>query len=287
MKTFLAIVTLFVLTACQQANPVIIANENSSGNASQGPIEDQNGSDIGDGFDERDADGQDAPTGGNPDETEDLATREPAEFCGLAEPYGATVLSEEEALSYLALVNRCYRVARDFSPHDLRVVNVPSVNMPAAGVHHLRDTVATALEALFEEAEVSGLNLLMSSGYRSYELQTFFHTNQINARGLEEARRISAIPGHSEHQLGLGVDLTTLELEPQGWLAEAFTTTPEGIWINQNAHRFGFIISYPRGREEETGFIYEPWHIRYVGIEAATEIFNQGLILEEYLWYNH
>ena len=63
-------------------------------------------------------------------------------------------------------------------------------------------------------------------------------------------------------------------------------STPEGVWIRDNAHRFGFIISYPDGSEHMTGFIYEPWHLRYVGVEVATQIFEQGLVLEEFLWYN-
>jgi LAS superfamily LD-carboxypeptidase LdcB len=102
---------------------------------------------------------------------------------------------------------------------------------------------------------------------------------------VEEARRISAVPGHSEHQLGLGMDISTMELE--GELSSAFLSSPEGMWVQNNAHRFGFIISYPEGREEDTGFIFEPWHVRYVGVEPATTMFETGQILEEYLWYNH
>ena len=215
-------------------------------------------------------------------------TREPIVFCGAADPDHATVLTTEEALSYLVLVNRCYRVASDFSPHDLSVVNVPSVNPPddGYGQHRLRETAARALETLFLEAESAGLNLFMSSGYRNFNLQTFFYERQIQNQGgdVEAARRISAVPGHSEHQLGLGVDLTTPELQVLGWLHPDFSTTPEGLWVGENAHRFGFIVSFPYGREADVAIIYEPWHIRYVGIEAATEIFDQGLILEEYLW---
>ena len=214
--------------------------------------------------------------------------KEPVVFCGDdAQPEDATVLTEAQALSYLVLVNRCYRVSNEFTPPDLTVVNVATVNPPfGSEVHHLRESAALATEALFQAAAAENLFLLMSSGYRSYDLQTFFHNQAVTNHGLEAGRRMSAVPGHSEHQLGLGVDLTTHALEGDNWLSERFSTTPEGVWVRANAHRFGFIISYPSGREADTGFIYEPWHIRYVGVDVATEIFNAGYILEEFLWYH-
>ena len=213
---------------------------------------------------------------------------DPVVFCGLSDPDFAITLSDEEALSFLTLVNRCYRVASSFSPADLVVVDVPGVNFPPNGVHELRKEVADALEAMFAATVENGLNLLLSSAYRSYDQQVFFHNLAINRAGgnVEEARRWSAIPGHSEHQLGLGVDLTTPELEGLGWLHNSFSHTPEGIWVRENAHYFGFIISFPYGREKDVAIAYEPWHIRYVGIDVATEMFNNNQILEEFLWYN-
>ena len=209
------------------------------------------------------------------------------EFCGIADPDFAIILNEVQALDYLALVNRCFRVSGDYVPSDLRVVNVDSVNVPASGVHELRNSAASALEMLFDEANKSGLQLLLSSAYRSYDLQSFFHNLAISNAGgdIEKARRVSAIPGHSEHQLGLAADLTIRSLESVGWLSESFAETEEGKWVKENAHRFGFIISFPQGRESDVAIIYEPWHIRFVGVEAATEIFENQQILEEYLWF--
>lgn len=215
----------------------------------------------------------------------EIEPREPIIFCGLADDLeGAIVISNEEALDYLALVNRCQRLRSDFSPPDLRFVNVPQVNT-WSGNHYLRESAATALENLFAEADEQGLNLVLSSAYRDYNLQSVFFNNNVNNLGRDQALRVSAVPGHSEHQLGLGVDISTPALESVGWLTNTFSTTPEGIWVGQNAYRFGFIISYPYGRTEDTGFIYEPWHLRYVGIYVATSIHEQGLILEEFLWY--
>jgi len=210
--------------------------------------------------------------------------REPIVFCGnRADPELATTLTNEQALSYLALVNRCYRVSAEFTPGDLSVVDVESVNLNWGPHHMLRETAARATEALFYAAASEGMILLLSSANRTNDNQTFYFNNNVDSRGLEEAMRVSAVPGHSEHQLGLAIDITTHELS--GMLNQTFAETIEGIWVSQNAHYFGFIISFPQNREADTGFIYEPWHLRYVGVEVATFIFNNGLILEEYLWY--
>ena len=226
------------------------------------------------------------------EDTEPIATapvsdpeqvREPVVYCGPANPENAVSINEVQAMSYLALVNNCYRVSRDFIPSDLSPINVESMHTHG-GVHQLRETAARAAEQLFQAAAEDGMFLIATSGFRSYESQTMFHNNAIRDFGIQEARRRSAPPGHSEHQLGLALDLSTHELG--GDLRQIFIETPQGMWVSQNAHRYGFILSYPYGREAETGIMYEPWHIRFVGVEVATEIFNSSLILEEFLWYN-
>jgi|GEM_PF-2159892 len=189
---------------------------------------------------------------------------------------GVRTLTTAEALSYQALVNNNFRLSSNFSPPDLRTVNVRR-----NGNQRLRSTAATQAEALFAAANRNGHTLIAVSGYRSYATQTTVHNNHIANLGVTEARRISARPGHSEHQLGLALDLSTPDLN--GQLLQRFSSTPEGRWVRNNAHRFGFIIRYPHNREADTGFVYEPWHIRYVGVETATTIFNRGLILEEFL----
>ena len=189
----------------------------------------------------------------------------------------AVTLSQAEALSYLALVNQNIRLSSDFSPNDLTVVNVLGDSQ-----HLLRVTAAYAIEDLFHAAlEEGGYFLLIVSAYRSYATQVATHDQFIEEWGVVEARRISAQAGHSEHQLGLAVDISTLALG--GQLSEAFSDSAEGHWVRENAHRFGFIVRYPQNREADTGFVYEPWHLRYVGVDAATEMFYHGLILEEYL----
>jgi LAS superfamily LD-carboxypeptidase LdcB len=174
-------------------------------------------------------------------------------------------------------VNQDFRLASSFAPNDMRVVNVRSVN----GTHRMRRTAAGYAENLFQDARRSGHTLIATSGFRSYATQRATHNHWISVLGLTQARRVSARPGHSEHQLGLALDISTPRLG--GALSASFSSTSEGRWLRNNAHRYGFIIRYPRNREADTGFAYEPWHIRFVGVDAATEIFNRGLILEEFL----
>ena len=199
---------------------------------------------------------------------------------GIPENY-ATTISDEEALSYLTLVNRHFRLTSDFTPPDLSVVSAFNVYEDINLWISMRATAARAMEAMLESAYEAGHTLILISGYRSYENQTGIHNNAIASFGEEQARRSSARPGHSEHQLGLAMDLSTLELGAH--LSADFALTPEGIWIREHAHLFGFIIRYPYNREADTGFMYEPWHLRYVGIEPATQIFENDWILEEFL----
>ncbi len=103
----------------------------------------------------------------------------------------------------------------------------------------------------------------------------------VQQMGQDQAERISARPGHSEHQMGTAIDFTSASA---GYgLGEGFAQTPEGAWLSQNAPRFGFVMSYPAGKESVTGYAYEPWHFRYVGIDVARAVVARGITLTEYL----
>lgn len=134
-------------------------------------------------------------------------------------------------------------------------------------------------EAAFKEMQSAawneGLNIWIASGFRSYEYQSGLYQRYVNRSGKEEADRYSARPGHSEHQTGLAFDLNSID--------DSFADTAEGKWVAEHCHEYGFIIRYPKGKEDITGYIYEPWHIRYLGKETAEKVFNSGLTLEEYL----
>lgn len=137
---------------------------------------------------------------------------------------------------------------------------------------------ATALSAFYEmqnAAGAEGISLYIVSGFRSYYDQNWIYNNYVAADGRENADRYSARPGHSEHQTGLAYDLNDVDY--------SFGDTPAGIWLKNNCWKYGFIIRYPEGKESVTGYLYEPWHVRYLGKSIAAAVYESGLCLEEYL----
>lgn len=132
-----------------------------------------------------------------------------------------------------------------------------------------------AFEEMQKAAYSAGCNIYISSGYRSYERQNEIYNRYVARDGQAAADTYSARPGHSEHQTGLAFDLNTID--------SSFANTAEGKWVAQNCHKYGFIIRYTKEKEAVTGYMYEPWHIRYLGVETATAVYESGLCLEEYL----
>lgn len=190
---------------------------------------------------------------------------------------------EEDLLkpdSVKALVNKQYALPEDYAPEDLVTVEVRTVQ-DNAEARMLRKVASSALTEMFTAAEDDGIELVAISGYRSYQRQKIIFNRFAENHGEEAANRYSARPGESEHQTGLAMDVTSESANYQ--LSEEFGRTPEGIWVAENAHDFGFIIRYPEGTEDITGYLYEPWHLRYFGEELATDIYETGLTYEEYL----
>lgn len=144
----------------------------------------------------------------------------------------------------------------------------------------MRREAAYMLERLFGAARSQGMHLLGVSAYRSYERQKQIYEESIKKRGLEHTERYIAMPGTSEHQSGLAIDVSNRKLE--GELEETFADSPEGIWLAANASLYGYVIRYPKGRESVTGYAYEPWHIRYVTQPLAYYLTKMGFVLEEY-----
>lgn len=142
-----------------------------------------------------------------------------------------------------------------------------------------------ALASMIAAAEQDGIELVAFSGFRSYEYQTTLYNNYVARDGQAAADRYSARPGHSEHQTGLAFDIGEKGREDL-WLTSAFGETKAGKWLVNNAHSHGFILRYPKGKEHITGFMYESWHFRYLGVETATKVVNSGVTLEEYLGIN-
>jgi D-alanyl-D-alanine carboxypeptidase len=191
-------------------------------------------------------------------------------------------LNITSADSQYVLVNKKFGLEPvDYRPEDLVI---PKVNLTASDSNDeksVRKLIAPYLEEMLTAAQNENLNLTMNSGFRSSKLQSFYFNNYVKQSGLEAAKRYSAEPGHSEHQTGLSFDLSYTDRKC--YLDACFGDTEAGIWLAENAHSYGFILRYPKDKEEITGYQYEPWHFRFVGKDIATEIFDQKLSYEEYL----
>lgn len=178
-----------------------------------------------------------------------------------------------------ALVNKKRSLPSNYVPEDLVNVDVlHKVEKPESKM--LRKEASDALTKLFEEAKTNGFEFWAVSGYRSYERQVYLFKNYSKNHGEEEANRFSARPGQSEHQTGLTMDVSIASLDYD--LVEELGETPEGKWLADNAHKYGFIIRYPKGTEHITGYQYEPWHIRYLGKDLASKVFESKLTYDEY-----
>lgn len=140
----------------------------------------------------------------------------------------------------------------------------------------LDSKVAAKANVMFEAARAEGLNIVLTSGFRSYNTQSTLYNNYVNRDGKEAADTYSARPGHSEHQTGLAFDVNQIN--------SSFDNTKEAIWLSNNCYKFGFILRYPKGKTNETGYNYESWHFRYVGEDLASKLYNNGnwITLESY-----
>lgn len=174
----------------------------------------------------------------------------------------------------LVLVNKNNKLSKDYVPSDLRVVKVARRSDDTA---KMNTTAAKQLEKMFADAKKDGIELAAWSGYRSYK------TQQAAYNQWKKNDSISARPGHSEHQTGLAMDvIAKKDLKKNGSpLNQSFGKTKEGKWLAINAHKYGFIIRYPKGKETITGYSYEPWHVRYVGEKVATKLYKNNWTLEE------
>ncbi|MDZ7728568.1 MAG: D-alanyl-D-alanine carboxypeptidase family protein [Dehalococcoidia bacterium] len=181
------------------------------------------------------------------------------------------------ACNPLAPVDKQHRLPADCAPNELVALPEPYTY---GGEQLLVPVARDAVIELIDAAAEDGIELKARSSYRSYNTQVSTFNYWVDTLGREEASRVSAQPGHSEHQLGTTTDLTGPNA---GYTLDGMPGTPEAEWIEQNAHRFGFVVSYPQGMEDVTGYVYEPWHIRFVGEDIANDVQQSGLTLAEYL----
>lgn len=175
----------------------------------------------------------------------------------------ATTTEQEEVtptyINNILIVNKSYPLPKDYRPDN----------------DELTPETSNAFEKMRVDAQAEGLNLYISSGFRSYEYQAQLYQRYADRDGYEKADTYSARAGYSEHQTGLAFDLNTID--------DSFANTPEGKWVAENCWKYGFILRYPKGKEAQTGYQYEPWHLRYLGEDMAKKVYDSGLCLEEYL----
>lgn len=165
----------------------------------------------------------------------------------------------------------------DYVPPDMVAADVRYVFEPL-----MRPDAAAAIVELFAASEAEGGGAMqVQNSYRSFQSQTNIYNRIVASVGVAAADTDTARPGHSEHQTGWTADVAAYPSNCD--IQECFGDTPQGIWLADNAWRFGFIIRYPQGKTEITGYVYEPWHIRYVGTALSTEMHNTGILtLEEF-----
>ncbi|MBT2662467.1 M15 family metallopeptidase [Bacillus sp. ISL-45] len=210
---------------------------------------------------------------------EDELTLEAAYFNVVQNSDGKNVIQNPQ--NTLALVNKIFGLPDHYIPADLVRPNVPfSFGEAKLEKSLMREEAAAALEEMFAGARKDGIELAAVSGYRSYGRQENLFNAEVNKVGEDKALQAVARPGSSEHQTGLSMDISSKTNNFN--LNEQFGTTKEGVWLAHNAHEYGFILRYPKGKEDLTGYMYEPWHFRYVGIKAATEMYENDWTLEEY-----
>lgn len=184
-----------------------------------------------------------------------------------------------EDVDLLFAINKKNKVSSEFIPSNLVVL--PDYTNPN-GIICLKDIASEAYIKMFDDAKKENITLGITSGFRKYEIQDYLFNLYTETMGLAEASRVSALPGHSEHQLGTTMDLTGSSIGFAS-TSKLMSSNIEGNWLEQNAYKYGFIMSYPEGKESITGYSYEPWHYRYVGVEVAEAVKDSGLTLGEYL----
>ena len=206
---------------------------------------------------------QDEPASSTPDESVSDTSENTADTSAAHEsapdPTGDHKLEVINGITYvdgIMIVNKTYSLPQNYAPG-------------------LDPVAEAAFNQMASDSWGDGVSLFICSGYRSYQDQEKVYSGYARERGYAEADKVSSRPGHSEHQSGLAMDINTTDY----W----FTGTKEAIWLEEHCADYGFIIRFPEGKESVTGYEYEPWHIRYVGVDVAKEITSKGLCLEEYL----
>ena len=193
---------------------------------------------------------------------------------GIDKPYYTNTKPSENQNTNLILVNKYNYLTEDYIPENLEPIDIAYARSGMQLVREAKD----AFETLSEDAKKEGMNIIAMSSYRSYNYQVNLYNNYVATDGKEAADTYSARAGYSEHQTGLAVDVYNKILP-----YTSFEETKEFNWMQENAYKYGFILRFPKDKENITGYQYESWHYRYVGKEIAKYLFKNTMTLEEYI----
>ncbi len=176
----------------------------------------------------------------------------------------------------LMLVNKYNYLPEDYNPTDI----VDIKNWYCYGENKIKNEVYQKFIEMFDAAKEDGKKIIISSGYRTYDEQKDTYDSYVSRYGVKKADALAARPGYSEHETGLTLDITTGNATK-----DTFESTEEFTWLKNNSYKYGFILRYPKDKEDITGYAYEPWHYRYVGVEVATKIHELDITYDEYYAY--
>lgn len=200
-------------------------------------------------------------------------------FDSLTERSLQNVLQEKIAPDFgttSVLVNKNYYLPSEYAPKKIVKAEVKSFKDIMVS-----DEIKEPLENMFSDAKKAGHVLYLLSGYRSYDYQEMLFSNKVKSVGFAKAETVVAVPGESEHQTGLAIDISCQSIQYQ--LNNRLEDTKEYKWLVENCYKYGFILRYPKGKSDITGYIYEPWHYRYIGdVDTAKYIMDNKMTYEEY-----
>lgn len=182
-------------------------------------------------------------------------------------------LSKDKASKLDVIVNKYYKLDKDYEPEDLTIIN----SKFASGTQKLRKEAADKFEEMASDMLKENLKIYAGSTYRSYSYQEGLYNRYVKKDGFKEAETYSARAGYSEHQLGLAVDVVNGKWN---YLSEG---DKEYTWLINNSYKYGFILRYPHESEYITGYVFEDWHFRYLGIDLATKVYESKLTYDEYI----
>jgi D-alanyl-D-alanine carboxypeptidase len=191
---------------------------------------------------------------------------------------GLQVIAKPESVT--VLVNKQFALPSSYEPTDLVYPDIPFTFAEKIEKRKMRTVAAEAIEKLVAGAKKDGINLAGVSAYRSYATQKSLFQRYVLKDGEEKAKTYSAVPGTSEHETGLAIDVSGSDGKCAA--EDCFGGTKEANWLEKHAQEYGFIIRYPKGKEKITGYQYEPWHIRYVGADTAKDMAAKKMTMEEY-----